>query len=254
MNQIISQITLGIIELLSGKISRKREREPGKKEYGRIEEHYRKNVIAWQEYRESHGDETYIEGQCALRTITYGRGITPIIDRWILGDDKAEKLQNPKDIAASKNACEVIALYNALQYLGNKTFDFPQLLKEFELNGITLKGIFGTSPLALLRFINQKTDCKAVRIKGDYLEGEREKVYLEHAYETYLFSFWNDAHSILKGIHTVCITYNGGKYSIHNLYGNYRVMTCEGMKEALELAGGKKSAICLIGVRAHGKV
>lgn len=98
-----------------------------------ILEHYVVNLVGWNKYMENHSTEVYIEHQSAMEGILYyGRH------------------------TASYNACEVIAVYNALVAMndGVSPVDFPTLLATFEGNGIMLEGDFGTDPTALYLYLD----------------------------------------------------------------------------------------------------
>ncbi len=120
--------------------------------------------------------QSYIENQSSLSHIPYGK----------------------KNVAYS--GCEVIAVYNALQYLGDTRFDFDSLLRIFEKDGILLRGGFGTAPTALRDFMT-KAGYQA-KLTYDWAAIEKEQP------QCLLLTFYNNKNNIFDQIHTVCLTRN----------------------------------------------
>lgn len=161
-----------------------------------IRQHNEHNLVEWESYLKMHPDDRFIEHQSHMQKILYGK------------------------YNASYNACEVIAVYNALLFLnaGQAPVRFPDLLSSFEETGICAKGAFGTSPLALDRYIEisgYETDMLIGRKIND---SKLRK--LQSDYRTYILTIYNDENDLGEAIHTVSITEseNDGKnrYSIHN--------------------------------------
>ncbi len=189
-----------------------------------IESHRENNDAAWDKYQESHNNGKYIEDQKGMTGIQYG----------IRSGDF--------------NTCEVIATYNALQYLtdGNSPDSFPDLLKHFEKNGIALGGVFGTSPQAIDSYFEQNGyDTKM--LAGDNILSSQVSNMSEN-YDTYIMTTYNNKSNFGSKIHTVSITKENGVYVVHNDY--------EGTKSysSLEAAvsgykDGNGEPVSLIGIR-----
>ena len=64
--------------------------------------------------------------------------------------------------------CEIIATYNALYDLtGNHDINFPEIINEFEKDGIVLSGFFGTAPKAVEDYLIIKYSCGILQVKKD---------------------------------------------------------------------------------------
>ena len=207
---------LGIYSLLSIKGLPKKVRE----------KHLTENVAAWSRYREENGNGSYIERQDRMTSFPYGRHT---------GD---------------YNACEVIAVYNALRHLtgGDETDSFPALLEEFERRGITRGGDFGTSPMRLRRYFQKKGYAV------DLMVGKKIRTVRQTGTEkkspplTFILTTYNDRTNLEAMIHTVCITETSGRYTIHNDYEGTR--SYPSLEAAVQgYHGGKGKPICLMGIR-----
>lgn len=219
------------------------------------EKRYQNNLIAWQEYRESHSETPFIEGQNDMQKIAFGGGFVPFIDRMILGRDKSEMLERKRDLSACKNACEVIALYNCFVALheGKSPFSFPDLLGQFEKKGILFGGLFGTSMKSVARWSGALPGYEVC-----YFSKRKLQQYLQEIYElpqeetrefsAFIVSFWNKKNNPFKGIHTVCITRSKNGYVIHNLYENNRMILTDALEDALLRTNGEDTVVCAIGI------
>lgn len=189
-----------------------------------IKNHRENNDIAWDNYQKSHNNGKYIEDQNGMTDIQYGNH------------------------SGDYNTCEVIAAYNALQYLtdGNSPDSFPDLLEHFEKNGITAKGEFGTSPQAIDSYFEQNGyDTKM--LAGDNISSSQVS-NMSKNYNTYIMTTYNNKSNLGSQIHTVSITKENGVYVVHNDY--------EGTKSysSLEAAvsgykDGNGEPISLIGIK-----
>lgn len=240
---------------------------------------YQNNLLAWEEYRKEHAETPFIEGQNDMQKLAYGGGFIAPLDRWILGRDKAELLDRKKDISASKNACEVIALYNGLLALypnallqpdmslatmpvSHEDTDacgipFPDLLLQFEKKGILFGGLFGTSMKAVFHWLSRLSGIDAY-----YFSSRKLRQYIQDLYqlpqeetrefEVFLVSFWNRKGKPWKGIHTICVTKDsnetGHGYVLHNLYENNRIILCDTLEQALLHTNGESAPVCAIGM------
>lgn len=189
-----------------------------------IENHRENNDAAWDKYQESHNNGKYIEDQNGMTGIQYGNH------------------------SGDYNTCEVIAAYNALQYLtdGNSPESFPDLLEHFEKNGITAGGEFGTSPQAIDSYFEQNGyDTKM--LAGDNISSSQVS-NMSKNYDTYIMTTYNNKSNLGSMIHTVSITKENGVYVVHNHYEDTKSYS------SLEAAvsgynAGNGEPISLIGIR-----
>ena len=112
------------------------------------------------------------------------------------------------------NGCEIIAVNNALVSLGNRK-DVRKIAMDFETNGQTLFGAFGTSPFAIDDYF-KKQGYKVKTFTGD------KKIYnldIPDA-DTYIVSFWN-SDKVTDMIHTISVDkLPNGKYKLYNAKGD----------------------------------
>lgn len=159
--------------------------------------HYVLNLDGWNKYMADHSTEVYIEHQSAMKDLLYYGNYT-----------------------AEYNACEVIAVYNALVAMndGVSPVDFPTLLATFEGNGIMLEGDFGTDPTALYLYFDANGYDVDMLYGGSIHDSKLDKMQGE--YDTYILTAYNDGDNLGEQIHTISITAeevdNETKYVIHN--------------------------------------
>lgn len=189
-----------------------------------VKEHRTNNEEAWMKYQKEHSDGNYIEKQSDMTGIQYGNHT---------GD---------------YNACEVIAVYNALQYLnmGNSPDSFPELLAYFEQNGIAAQGEFGTSPQALnVYFEKEGYDTKLLAGNDISLEKISD---MDKNYDTYIMTTYNNKSDLNSMVHTVSITKENGMYVIHNDYEGTK--SYKTLEEAVRgYKNGEGEPISLIGIK-----
>ena len=189
-----------------------------------IDEHRENNKKAWEQYQNTHENGKYIEDQPGMNSIQYGRH---------RGD---------------YNTCEVIAAYNALQYLtdGESPDSFPELLAQFEKDGITLFGEFGTSPESLhAYFDNNGYDTKM--LVGDGISSSNISG-LSDDYDTYIMTTYNNGSDLSSMIHTVSITKENGVYVVHNDYDG--TQSYDSLNSAVSgYNNGNGEPITLIGIK-----
>lgn len=205
---------LGILSLLSVKGISKKDRNA----------HRVQNDAAWKEYRQTHGAGRYIEDQGEMKNIVYGCHF------------------------ADYNACEVIAAYNALQFLtdGVSPQSFPELLECFEKDGIAANGEFGTSPEALDCYFEKNGYCTKMLV-GNMLTPEGF-LQMAQQYDTYIFTTYNNKKTLKSMIHTMSITMEDGLYVMHNDYAG--TQSYPSLAEAVTgYKGGKGKPICLLGIK-----
>lgn len=109
------------------------------------------------------------------------------------------------------NGCEVLAAYNALITLGR-----PEPLSEvsawFERRGLFLGGAWGTHVLAIPEFFQ----ARGFAVETLYKDFDEAFSGVPAA----VFAFWNDAHRLRRGLHTVALAHGpDGRPAIYNLRG-----------------------------------
>lgn len=189
-----------------------------------ISSHKHSNEEAWKEYQQKHVDKKYIEDQTGMKDFKYGSRN---------GD---------------YNACEVIAVYNALQYLtnGKSPDSFSDLLKQFETHGIVAGGEFGTSPAAVDSYF-ERNGYNTKMLVGNGISSSNILDMSEN-YDTYIMTAYNDKSDLGKMVHTVSITTENGKYVVHNDYEGTR--SYGALEDAVSgYHGGKGESISLIGIK-----
>lgn len=110
--------------------------------------------------------------------------------------------------------CEIFSVYNAFLYVfGKEIIPLSEMIYEFEQDGITLNGRWGSSPKAIGRYLKRK-GLKTKRYhKYDMLEAcEGENCII--------ITFYNNSRDIMDQVHTVCVTKELDGYYVHNLHCN----------------------------------
>ena len=148
--------------------------------------HLEENEKNWIEFKQNLGSR-YIERQHDLDMFKYG-SYRKNLQKMFMGE---------KPFTASRNSCEVISVYNALENLGVKNEDttFPRLLNYFEKNASILKGYFGTSFLGIIRYF-KKNGYGYISFMGKKITKENID-YLEKNFETYIFMSYNNTENIV---------------------------------------------------------
>ena len=140
---------------------------------------YRKNLKVWKMIRRDVcTKDGFIENQASLWKMRFGVCST------------------------AYSGCEVIAAYNVLNelYGGTKRISLPKLIMYFELNGMTMRGRFGTSPHALKEYFI----CRGFRTWATTDTNEFDEY--GSRFTAFILILYNDRHDISKGVHTMAIT------------------------------------------------
>lgn len=118
------------------------------------ETNYENNKREWAENKDEYMMGNYIEYQWKMDEMLYGMD---------MGDMLNDELFNGRPLTAAENACEVIAIYNALSDLtdGNPPIDLPDIMYDMEGKGTMLAGNFGITPYAIEAYINGIDGCEA---------------------------------------------------------------------------------------------
>lgn len=189
-----------------------------------VAKHKDKNETEWKKYQKDHDNGKYIEDQPGMTEIQYG------------------------NLTGNKNACEVIATYNALQYLtnGNSPDSFPDLLAQFEKNGITANGAFGTSPEAVSSYFKKNGYDTKMLTENNISSSNISD--MSKSYDTYIMTTYNNQSDLGAQIHTVSITVENGKYVVHNDYEGTK--SYSSLKAAVSgYKDGNGEPISLIGIK-----
>ena len=226
MSSFIDNITIKVLNLL--------KRSPKKT---MIMDQFRHNHAVWQQYTLNH-KPGYIDRQSALSDYLYGYA----------NAFERGHFFNGQFLNASHNSCEVIALYNALYNLNGykASYGFDVLLKECALDGIVLRGVFGTSPLSLYSFLSDK-GYNVGLIKGRKLNRDDVMTFSDE-YKVFIHVTFNKGQNPFSQIHTMCITRDNYTYKAHNDYEGNKEYTS--LYEALiGYHGGIGHSILVIGIK-----
>ena len=142
--------------------------------------------------------------------------------------------------------CEIMAVYNALNCIGRRDeVSFPELINEFERDGIALSGKIGVSPKAMEKVL------KARGLKTVTSDKEAEFNDIGRKSRSLILTMYNDGTDITRQIHTVCISKKDGKYMGHNVFCNGKVTGAyDSVGDLIKgINGGKAKGIFLIGIK-----
>ena len=118
-------------------------------------EHLAQNKAAFPNHLDKiKSNKGYIEDQGNYKDMAYG--VSPFCD----------------------NGCELISIYNVLNYFGVKNIDLPGIIEKHEKNGMILSGFFGTSPIAIEDYFKAngyKTMSSST--KRDYENIAKKKIF-----------------------------------------------------------------------------
>ena len=226
MSSLIDNITIKVLNIL-----KKSPKKP------MIMDQYRNNHALWTKYIENN-TPGYIDNQSALCNYLYG--YANVFERG--------HFFNGQFLNASHNSCEVIAVYNAIFNLNGykESNGLDVLLKEFALDGIVLRGVFGTSPLSIYRHLLKK-NYKVEMIKGKKINRDDVMTFSDE-YKVFIHVSFNRGQNPLGQIHTMCITKDEWDYKVHNDYeGNKKYSS---LYEALiGYRNGAGHSILVIGIK-----
>ena len=220
---LFDKATLGVFRLCAGGLGKKLSKAQ-----------YEENKKLWDK---EHGAQppAAIDCQAALTSYRYGRAGS--LARRLFFDGHA--------LSAADNACEVIAVYNALRALG-RDCDLPSLLKDFSEKGICLNGVFGTSPASVAAYL-KRLGFSLTLLRGAQITSEALNA-LAADHDAFIFSAFNKARDPFSMVHTMCITKDGGRFTVHNEAGGSRSET-DLSSAVLGYRQGSGHAILVIGIR-----
>lgn len=142
--------------------------------------------------------------------------------------------------------CEIFAVYNALHTLESSiTIHLPELIHEFEKDGMVLSGRFGTSPGALIDYLNRKG------YSTESTSREEEFDAFGCRFPALILTMYNNRDDIRDEIHTVHISRNSRGFTAHNVCCNGRVTgPAPSVSALMRMCNkGKSKGLCLIGIR-----
>ncbi len=201
--------------------------------------HLSDNQNAWNNYLKNHPETKFIEDQNSMTDFIFGQQNNLLSSLFFNGNN----------LNGSYNLCEVIATYNALISLNDKSSytNFPELISYFEKNGAILDGYFGTSPDSLeTYFTNMGYDTKM--LTGSDIDS-LNLASLDSQYQTFILTTYNDKSDIMSQIHTISITYDNSGYHLHNDYTKQQ-HTYHSLEEAVyAYHDGNSEPICVLGIR-----
>lgn len=142
--------------------------------------------------------------------------------------------------------CEIIAVYNALRNIhGKAPISFPEIINEFERDGIVLSGLFGTAPKAINDFLQRHGYRTNFSINIDEFDS------ISNDFDTMILTMYNDGDDIMQEVHTVCVTGHNGKLIGHNVKCTGKPSgPFESISDMLsKVCHGRAKGISLIGIR-----
>ncbi len=145
-----------------------------------------------------------------------------------------------------QSGCGVIAVYNALHTLNAADHtSLPLIIRDFEQDGITFSGHWGTSPRSILRYLTGKgyeAELTTDRSRFDTFS---------RGYSALILTLYNNGEDIRDAIHLIHISADSSGYTAHNAAGNGRPLgPCPSVSALIrQLNGGKAKGICLIRIR-----
>ncbi len=141
----------------------------------------------------------------------------------------------------SYNGCGWIAVYNALCLLGRNE-KAEDIIRELEWTGVFLFGVFGTRPLAIVRFLRRRG--LSVRIVRD------PEKYDAAAAESDASIAWF-FHK--KGAHFVTLRREGDRFVGYNTYSNSKAAESWGPSVSARLKAGRYRPVMLITVNKKNR-
>ena len=143
------------------------------------------------------------------------------------------------------SGCEVFATFNALFNLtGKYPISLPDMISQYEKDGMVMAGKFGTSPQAICDFLNKKGYPASITTKDTEFDALGKKS------DSLILTMYNDKEDISKEVHTVNISKENGKFTAHNVYCNGKVVgPYDSVSQTIaNINKGKAKGITLIGV------
>ena len=148
------------------------------------------------------------------------------------------------------SGCEIFATFNAIwSMLGKSIMSLPEMISEYEKDGMILSGKFGTSPKAISDFLEKHG------FKTELVTDEKEFDEVGKRSESLILTMYNDRNDISQEVHTVNISKKDKKFTAHNVYCNGKVLgPFDSVTETIRnINKGKAKGISLIGIKQKKK-
>lgn len=151
------------------------------------------------------------------------------------------------------SGCGIFAIYNALSWLKTSRSavpDLPQLIHDFEQNGMVLNGFGGTAPRALQKYLTR------LGVANQYTSRAGKFNKLAEESSCIILTMFNDRNDIRRQMHTICITRQTAvsdvQYIAHNVYGNGSVVgPCPTFHELMNrMNNGNSKIFFMIGIKS----
>ncbi len=114
--------------------------------------------------------------------------------------------------------CEIMAVYNAFLYIfGREVITLPELISDFERDGMVIYGWWGTSPKLIQKYMQKK----GLKTRGYHDSDMFNKL---QGSRCVILTFYNDGRDIMHAVHTVCVTLEADGYCGHNIYCNGKIV------------------------------
>ena len=141
------------------------------------------------------------------------------------------------------SGCEVIAVYNLLQRYdeGSFTVSLPELIENFEKDGILHAGRFGVSPKSMVKYL------RSIGLNVNFTTDETDFDVLGFFCDHFILTVMNDGRNIFKQIHTLYISKEDWGLVPHN--AGIRGYFSDISDIIKALPGGRARGICMIAVK-----
>ena len=149
------------------------------------------------------------------------------------------------------SGCEIFATFNTIYSLtGKHIMSLPQMIAEFEKDGMVLSGKFGTAPKAVRDFLEKHG------FQTEFVTDETLFEDVAKRCKSLILTMYNDRNDIRGEVHTIHISKEKQQYTGHNVYCDGSVVgPCDSIKELLSrINGGKAKGIALIGIDLIGNI
>ncbi len=207
-----------------------------------VVEQYIINKKEWEKYKKNPdvvSSTGYIERQGELTDMRFGK----------VGSLAELLFFQGNDMTAADNSCGAIATYNAIHSLGHmpEGVDLPEILRDYSLYGLVLDGALGTSPTTMQEYLNDHNYETYMLVDGGINNNTLQS--MQENYDTYILTAYNYGDDVMSGAHTINISYDNGKYVLHNsIHSSIKEYDC--LADAVNgFNDGTSEPISVIGIR-----
>lgn len=136
------------------------------------------------------------------------------------------------------SGCEIMAAYNILRALnfGKGPEFMSRLIADFEKSGAALKGLIGTSPLAIRKYLKKKNVNTRLVWNNENVSKDTKKL---------IVTFFNNKETVKDMIHTVAVIKGTDGFKIYNAGVS---KSFENIQEALASVAKNPKTICILEV------